>query len=346
MKRLKILGVMILALSLILIGLGATEAPAQEVFNWKVQTAWGTELLYYKIAQDFCDRVKAMSKGRLNLSLLPVGAISPPFASLDALSKGVFEAHLSAPVYWAGKIPVTSFLLQLPFGLTDYWQYEVWYYKLGGIEIAREAYAPHNAYFIGIFTASGSEEPLHMKKQYPIRTVEDFKGRKLRVAPGMQTDIMAKLGAATVHLPGTEVYTALERGVIDGAKVFGRTANWGFGIHEVTHWITLTGLQTVTCLEFVANRGAWDKLPADLKAILEAANREHSSESFARLHMADMEITGKWLKLGKEIVQFPESELAKLRRIAMPVWEQWAAKDALSKKAFESQKAYMQQLGL
>jgi TRAP-type mannitol/chloroaromatic compound transport system substrate-binding protein len=162
----------------------------------------------------------------------------------------------------------------------------------------------------------------------------------------MQTDIMAKLGAATVHLPGTDVYTALERGVIDGAKVFGRSANWGFGIHEVTHWITLTGMQPATCLEFVANKGAWDKLPADIKAILEAATREYSAESFASLHLADMEVTEKWLKLGNEIIQFPESEKAKLRQIAMPIWEKWAGKDALSKKAFDSQTAFMRQEGL
>jgi TRAP-type mannitol/chloroaromatic compound transport system substrate-binding protein len=326
----------------------AKAAAAPGAVQWNVEcTGWGTGALYYKLAQEMSDSVSAMSNGRLILKLHPTGALVADNAAFDACSSGSFEAFFSSPIYWTGKEPVNTFLMSVPFTFTDFWQTQVWYWQKGGIDIARESYGKYNLYFVGIFTPDGgTEEPVYMKEGSPIRTVEDFKGKKIRYPQGIQADIMGKLGVSVVNLTGPEIYSALQTGVIDGAKVFGTTGTWDLGVHEVSKWVELTGIQAATALEFVANKDAWSKLSPDLQAILQVAIRQHEERTYERIHLAEIDVKNKLTARGNTFIQLPPSEIAKIRQVALPVEDTWAAKDALSQKAFNSIKDYMKQLGL
>ncbi len=126
----------------------------------------------------------------------------------NAVKGGVLDAMHCFSNYWSGQMPVSAFLSSYPLGLDRPDQWETWYYELGGLQIARKAYREHNMFFVG--PIQHDLNLIHSK--VPIRSFEDFKGKKIRYPGGMISEIFAHAGVSTVILPGGEVYQALDTG--------------------------------------------------------------------------------------------------------------------------------------
>jgi TRAP-type mannitol/chloroaromatic compound transport system substrate-binding protein len=239
-------------------------------------------------------------------------------------------------------MPEVAFTSSLPCGFTDTWQFETWFWQLGGVQMLRESYAKLGCYYIAP-TIYG-EEPIHSK--VPIRSLQDLKGKKGRFV-GLAGPVLQKLGASVTPLPTAEVYSALEKGVVDFADRGGLAANYDAGLYEVAKYIILPGFHqptTATC--YVANMGAWQKLPKDIQAIVETASREASAELF-QLHLVKgQEALEKFKAKGCEVIYLPEADIKQARLVAMEVWEEYAAKSDAARKILDSQKAWMKMLGL
>jgi len=295
----------------------AYAADKQKVFKWRMQDIWGTETVYHKANQKLVDRIRQMSDGRLDITMFPRGAMATPRNTFDAMSRGVFQGHISAPAYWAGKIPACTILMSVPAGIDNVDDFNVWFWERGGVEIAREAYAPYGLYFVGPGIIEQNYQ--FLKKNHPVRTIADYKA---------------------------EVYTAVETGVLEGVAGYTVVGWHDFGIHEITKWIIQPGfLQPATNLDVVVNMKAWKKLPADLQAIFECAVREWGQYWYAGDHLENAKALKKMLDYGLEILTLPDADLVKIREIALPIVDKWAAKDPLAAKAWESQKEYLRFLG-
>lgn len=315
---------------------------ADDVIKWRMQVLWDSGTLPFKIEEQFAARVKELTGGRLEIKIFPPGSLVPTAEMLDALQAGLIDMMKQYEGYYIGKMPEVAFTSSLPCGFSDTWQFETWFWQLGGVDILREAYAKQGCYYIAP-TIYG-QEPIHSK--FPIRSLADLEGKKGRFV-GLAGPVMQKLGASVTPLPTAEVYSALEKGVIDFADRGGLAANYDAGLYEVADYIILPGFHqptTATC--YVANMGAWKKLPADIQAIVETAAREASAELF-QLHLVKgQEALGKFKEKGCEVIYLPEDEVKKARQTAITVWEEYAAKNDTARKVYESQKAWMQQLGL
>jgi len=335
------LGLVILVLGLGLLAPAGVRA-ADEGVKWKMQVLWDPATLPYKIGQRFVERVKELTNGRLEIKLHAPGSLVPTNEMLDAVQGGMLEMMWQYEGYYVGKMPEVAFTSSLPLGFTDTWQFETWFWQLGGVDILRKDYEKLGCYYIAP-TIYG-QEPIHSK--VPIATVEDLKGKKGRFV-GVAGPVMQKLGAAVTPLPTAEVYSALEKGVVDFADRGGLAANYDAGLYEVAKYIILPGFHqptTATC--FVANLAAWKKLPPDVQAILETAGREASAELF-QLHLVKgMEALVKFKEKGCEVIVLPDSEINKIRPAAMEVWQEYAAKNETAKEVFESQTKWMKLLGL
>jgi TRAP-type mannitol/chloroaromatic compound transport system substrate-binding protein len=241
--------------------------------------------------------------------------------------------------YFAGKIPVASFLTSIPFGMDRPDQWETWFYEYGGIEFAREAYAGFNMMWVG--NLQHDDNLIHSK--IPIRSFEEFKGKKIRFGGGLIADLFKEAGVSTILLPGGEVYPALEKGVIDAADFVGAAINYNLGYGEIAKYIIM-GPPTTPCIHqpvdmmsFVVNMKSWQKLPKHLQLLLTAAVREHSWTQYTAIQKADNEAYDKFKKQGVEIVRLKESDVAKFKKYAPSVWVRWAKKHPLALKAFKSQ---------
>jgi TRAP-type mannitol/chloroaromatic compound transport system substrate-binding protein len=314
----------------------ASAAP----INIKMQTAWDAGTIGFVEFQKFGKLVGEMSEGKLTVETFPAGAIVGTFEMFDAVKAGVFDAYHSFDVYWVGKVPACTFLSSYPFSLDRPDQWETWYRELGGMEIAREAYGKHNMMYIG--PIQHDDNLIHSK--IPIRSFEDFKGKKIRYPGGIIADIYRAAGVSTVLLPGGEVYPALEKGVIDASDYVGAAVNYNLGYGEIAKYIVM-GPPSTPCLHqpvdlmsVEINMNSWKKIPKHLQLLLEAAVGMHSYMQYAAIQKADLQAFDDFQKKqGVTIIRLKDSDIEKFKKFAPELWVKWAKKDPLAMKAFKSQ---------
>jgi len=181
----------------------------------------------------------------------------------------------------------------------------------------------------------------------PIRSFEDFKGKKIRYPGGMIADIYKAAGVSTVLLPGGEVYPALEKGVIDASDYVGAAVNYNLGYGEICKYIVM-GPPSTPCLHqpvdlmsVSININSWKKIPPHLQQLFEAAVKKHSWDHYTAIQRADLEAYEKFKAQGVEIIRLKESDIEKFKRFAPKLWVDYAKRNPLAMKAFKSQWEYM-----
>jgi len=322
--------------------LGAPYVHAQPTITWRMQALWDPGTMPQKFEERFVARVAELTGGRFKLNLFAAGQIVGAAQAFDAVRGGAFELMKTYDAYEAGKIPVFAFTGSVPFGFPESDQFEAWFYERGGIDIARQAYAQAGLHYIA--PSIYGHEPIHSK--VAIRKMADFAGKKGRFV-GLASAVMAAYGVAVTPLPTGEVYSALDKGVIDIADRGDLTANFEAGLAEVAKFVILPGFhQPTSATSYVANRAAWDKLPADFKAALAVAAREVSGALRQHLVVSDVAAIAKYRAKGVEIIQLAESDVLAARPKALTVWRTATKGDALATKALDSQITLLKELGL
>ena len=324
----------------------AQQGPAvvtdRTAIKWKMQTAWQPGTVGAEAFQRFVQMVGSMSEGRFQIEPFLEGAIVGTFEMFDAVKNGVFPAMHVFPLYWAGKLPVAVFMSSFPLGPDQETQWE-WFFGPGGAtEVVREAYGAQGLFWVGPI----QHGPNLIHAKMPLRTFEDFKGKKIRYPGGIVADVFAAAGVSTVLLPGGEIYPALEKGVIDAADYVGAAINWNLGFAEVTKYIILPSLhQPVDLMDVTVNMKAWEALPKELQEIMVAAVKWHSWDQWSHVHQADLEAYKKFRDKGTEIITLPPAEVDKFRKVAVPLWYKWAKKDEHATKAFKIWLNYLLETG-
>lgn len=332
-------------------GLGVAAAvAASKAFNpltivraqphrWRMQDAWDAGTTGHRLVQQFADRVRELTDGELDIRALPAGAVVGTFDKFDAVKSGVLDAMTSFTLYWAGHEPVSAFLSSYTLGLNRPDQWDTWFYGMGGIDIARRMYAKHNMFFVG--TVQHDLNLIHSR--VPIRSYDDFRGKRMRFPGGMIAETFRRAGASTILLPGGEVYPAMERGVIDATDFTGPAVNYDLGYHEVAKYIIM-GPPEYPCLhqpvdlrEVTVNMRRWNALPKRLQDLLEVAVHEHSREHYAGIQQANLEAWPKYFEAGCELIRLSLEDVLRFRQDAIPMWFEWANKDALCQEAFYGQ---------
>ncbi|MCH8883464.1 MAG: TRAP transporter substrate-binding protein DctP [SAR324 cluster bacterium] len=188
--------------------------------------------------------------------------------------------------------------------------------------------------------------PNLIHSKVPLRTFEDFAGKKIRYPGGIVAEVFSAAGVSTVLLPGGEIYPALEKGVIDAADYVGAAINWNLGFAEVTKYIVLPSLhQPVDLMDVTVNMKSWNALPNELQEMLIAAVKWHSWDQWSAIHEADRLHYRKFAEAGTEIITLPPAEIDKFRKVAIPLWYKWAKKDAIATRAFKIWLNYMLDTG-
>ena len=316
---------------------------AQAPVKWRVQTAWPPKTAGSTPFQRYCANVKLLSEGKLEFQPFPAEGIVGTFEMFDAVKDGRLDAMHCFSNYWFSKLPATAFFSSYPLGLDRPDQWETWFYGLGGLELARKAYQGHNMFYVG--PIQHDLNLIHSK--IPIRSFEDFKGKKIRFPGGMIAEIFSYAGVSTVILPGGEVFGALNTGVLDASDYTGPAVNYDLGFAAVTKYIIM-GPATTPCLhqpvdlmDLTVNLGKWNALPKHLQEVVVAATRQHSSDQYAYIQKANIAAWDKYKKDGVQIIRLSEADIQKFRRYAIPMWFKWAKSDPLAREAFTSQLAYM-----
>ncbi len=312
-------------------------------FNWTFQTSSQAGDNFFPMKQAWAKRVGIMSGGRIEIKIVPVGTVVQYNETLEAVGSGILQGHITDPSYFSGKNPAFGMLGNLvgawssPDQLFKFIEYG------GGKALFNKLMNPYGLHFIGA-TTTGLEAFVSKK---PLNGVNDLKGLKMRAPEGMVQEVFAKAGASPVNLPGSEVYTSLEKGVIDAADYTVFSTNHKLGLHKFAKYPLYPGFHSMPVLDVSVNKAEWDKLPADLKLILEVSVRDFAYDMTSRL---EAENAAAIIEAQKDpsikIINWNNEERAKFRAIAQSEWKNWAARNDLTKEVFETVTSYMKKSGM
>ncbi|MBN1225436.1 MAG: TRAP transporter substrate-binding protein DctP [Deltaproteobacteria bacterium] len=304
---------------------------------------WAKGTDYYKVGgPEFAALVKKMSDGKFIITPFGPGEISGALDYGDGLSKGTFEMALWHDGYWAGRDMGVGYFGYMPFAQMDFSDFNYWFWEGGGVELAREYYDPLNIYYLS--TSGYSDlEPVFSKK--PIRSVEDFKGIKMR-SSGIALSFFKNMGASPVALGGDATYEALSRGVIDAVEHTPAAMMMDMGVHEVTEYVIEPMYhQPYTNTAYYVYAPAWKKLPENFKAILTAASFQICEIFRTKSLKAEFEVKQKLKEKGMKFIWLPKEETDKMTKIAESLWKEHAKASPYAHKVIKSQTDFLKKLG-
>ncbi len=309
------------------------QVPAEK-FRWKMVTSWPPNFPVFQEGSDrFAEHVKVMSNGRLVIKTYAGGELIPALQVFDAVSQGTVEMGHSGAYYWAGKIPAAQFFTSVPFGMNAQGM-NAWLYSGGGIELWRETYAKHNLVPFPLGNTGVQMGGWFNKK---IDTVDDLQGLKMRI-PGLGGKVLAEAGGNAVLMAGGELYTALDRGAIDATEWVGPFHDKRLGLHKAAKYYYYPGWhEPGSTLELTVNKGAWDKLPADLQRIVEVAAQATDHWMLTQFEALNADALGE-IKAMKsvEMLPFPIEVTNKLKTLSQKSLKEQAAADPQFAKVYEA----------
>lgn len=316
-------------------------AKAQTV-TWKIQTSWpgGIGLEIFK---DWCNSIVEKTGGEL--AFQPFGAqdVVGDFQLFDAVKNGVLDAMNPFTIYWAGRMPASVFLTSYPMGMRNPHEWDVFFYSLGGLEITRELFATQGMHYVGPIQHGANI--IHSK--VPIRSIEDFRGRKMRVPGGMVAELFQAAGAKTTLLPGGEIFPALDKGTIDVADYTGPAINYALGFHQVTKYISMgppgfmSIYQPVDLMDLTVGMDKWEALSPEMKQFVEMEVHVYSDMHHAKIQKADLEAWKKFDEAGTIVTRLSQEDVEAFTKLAVPLWYNWANKDKSAARIFQIQLDYM-----
>jgi TRAP-type mannitol/chloroaromatic compound transport system substrate-binding protein len=324
----------------------AVNAPAvlaQKTYKWKMVTTWPPKLPVLQEGADrIAKRIKEMSGGRLQIQVFAGGELVPPLETFQAVSDGTVECGTGAAYYWAGKEPACQWFAAVPFGMNAQGM-AAWFYSGDGLKLWEETYAPFN-----IIPRPGGNTGVQMGGWFnkKIETIDDYKGLKMRI-PGLGGKVVAKAGGTVILTPGGEIFTSLERGVIDATEWVGPYHDLRMGFYQAAKYYYYPGWhEPGTALEFIFNKKAYESLPKDLQHIVDAACAENDIWALAEFDANNGAALETLInKHNVKVFKFPDKVLDALRPLAREVVEEQAAKTAMAKKVNESFKKFQKVVG-
>jgi len=317
------------------------ESPSsnqQQVFQWKMISVWGKGSALFENDQYFVDLLRKLSNGRLDIKLHGVGELAPANQVLDMVSKGTVQLGSEWAGYWTGLNTAFDPLGTQPIGFSN-WDYLLWLEEAGGRELFNEMYGRYNGVYFP-FAISGMESGI--RSNVPIKSLEDVKGKKIRMAGLVPSQLVQELGATPVTLAATELYESLQRGVVDAVEFSSPAVDEDGKIHEVAkYWLTPGFHQTSSIYGVMINKDAWASLPDDLKAVFEEASRSALLSLTAQFTYQDALAADRLVKNGVEVTTLSDSDMQKLYDLKEKIVNKLAEENPDFAKVLKSQQDYL-----
>ena len=284
-------------------------------------------------AQRFADSVTAASGGRITVKLYAAGELVPPFESFDAVSQGTADMYHAAEYYWQGKHKAFNFFTAVPFGLTAN-EMDAWINHAGGQELWDELSAQFN---LKAFPCGNTGVQMGGWFNKEINSVEDLKGLKMRM-PGLGGEVLRRLGATAVTLPGGEIFPSLQSGAIDATEWVGPWNDLAFGFYKVTKYYYHPGFhEPGSTLAVGINKDVWDSFSPEDQQLIRACALAENNLSWAEFNAKNADSLDTLLtRHGVQLREFSDDVYAAFGKASQEVLEETAQVDDLSKRVYDS----------
>lgn len=312
----------------------ASTSVATKTWQWKMVTTWPKNFPGLGTGAEFlAEQINVMSNGRMHVKVYGAGELVPAFEIFDAVANGSAQMGHGSAYYWKGKYPALQFFSTTPFGMTAI-EMNSWLYHGGGMELWQEAYAK-----FGLVPTASGNTGVQMAGWFnkEINSLEDLKGLKMRI-PGLAGEVLRRAGGTPVNLPGGELFTSLQSGIIDATEWVGPYNDLAFGFHKIAKYYYYPGWhEPGTTLECFINKNAFAELPEDLQSIVlnacRVANQDMLAEYIARNNDA---LDTLVYEHNVELRELPPQVIKKLAELSKEVTAELGHADELTRKIFDS----------
>lgn len=315
----------------------ASPAIARGKRTLKMVTTWPKNFPGLGTApENVAKRVAAMTDGELTIKVFAAGELVGAFDSFDAVSTGTADMYNGAEYYWQGKSPAFNFFTAVPFGMTAQ-EINAWTYFGGGQELWDELSAKFN---VKAFHSANTGVQMGGWFNREINTLEDFKGLKIRM-PGLGGEVMRRLGAAAVALPGTEIFPSMKSGAIDATEWVGPWNDQAFGFYQVAKYYYCPGIhEPGAALSTGVNLDVWNELTQAQREIIINACVAENDYTLAEYNYKNATALANLVKKHDvQIRSFSPDVMRGLKQASQDVLEDIVARDPFTKRVYESYKA-------
>jgi TRAP-type mannitol/chloroaromatic compound transport system substrate-binding protein len=305
--------------------------------RWRLTSSFPRNLdVLFGTAESIARRVGQITDGKFRITAFPGGEIAPPLAALDAVQSGSVECAHTAPYYYVGKEPGFAFFTAVPFGLNNR-MYNAWFKYGGGRELNAELMGEYNAVS---FPAGDTGAQMGGWFRNEVRDLAALNGLKFRVA-GFAGQVFQRLGAAPTQVAAADIYPSLERGTLDAVEFVGPHDDEKLGFVRVARFYYAPGFwEPGARLHFMANKAAFDALPAAYKHAIEVACAEADSEMLARYDHLNPQALRRLVAAGAQLRFWPREIMQAAWRVTHEVYEETSGRNARFKKIWESYQPY------
>ena len=304
----------------------------------KLATSWPAHFpIMGSGVEKFAKRVKDISGAMLEIKLYPKNVLLPALAVFDAASSGQIDAFHSGPYYWKGKNSAFSLYSGTPFGFTAQ-EVNSWMIYGGGLKLWREQYAKYNLY---PFLGGNTNIQMGGWFRKPINSLADMHGLKMRI-PGLGGEVFAKMGVNPILLPAGEIYTSLERGVIDATEWVGPALDIKMGFYKVAPYYYSGWHEPGSVLELTFNKHSWEKLSDEHKAMIEVCANEMNSNMSYEFHAQNIQALQKLKSLDVKLSRFPDDVTEAGKKALKEVIAELSSQNSDFAKVYDSIDKYLQ----
>ena len=327
----------------IAVALALTSGASAQEYSFRFQSSDPAGNPNFEYQKGWTDLVAEKSGGKVKIELLPVGSVVEYNETLEAVGAGILDGQICDTSYWAGRDPAFGLIANPVGAWSDPEQMVDFVENGGGKELMGELLEPYGLHFIGVSTP-GLEA---FVSRVPLEGVDDLNGVKVRAPEGLIGNVFAAAGAAPVNLPASEVYTSLDKGVVDAADYSVFSVNQAQGLNEIAPNPVYPGFHSLPLVEVSMNKAKWDALPDDVKTLLEETVKEFQQTQINGLKERDAEALAE-AEANPEITvhNWSDEDRAKFRSIAQGEWQKVAANSEMAQKVYDTLSAYLTEKGL
>ncbi len=315
---------------------GTVAAPAivQAKTEMVIVSTWPRDFPGLGIsAQRLAKRIPELTEGRINVTYFASGEKVGAFDSFDEVASGKSQAYIAADYYWKGKHPGWAYFTSVPFGLT-YTEIDAWI-KYGGGQALWDELA--DSFGLKCWNCGNTGVQMGGWFNKEMESAEDFKGLKMRI-PGLGGDVLAKLGASPVALPGAQIYENLVSGAVDATEWVGPYNDYFMKFYEAAKYYYWPGMhEPGSMLSFGVNKSFWSTLSETDRAIIEAACNEENARQMAETNANNGTFLTKLIKEhGVQLRQFNDEIYDSFGKAAKEVFEETRQHSKLAGKIHDS----------
>jgi TRAP-type mannitol/chloroaromatic compound transport system substrate-binding protein len=315
----------------------APAAHAQATLRWRLTSSFPKSLdTLFGVNDVFAKMVRDMSGGKFVITTHPPGELVPAFGTIDAVKDGTVEMANTAPYYYFGKDETFALACAVPFGMNAR-QLSAWYYEGNGLKLMREFYRTYNIVNFPMGN-TGAQMGGWFRKE--IKSLAEFKGTKFRIG-GFGGKVAERIGAVPQNIPGGEIYQALEKGTIDAAEWVGPYDDQKLGFFKVAPFYAYPGWWEGSAqLELHVNAKAFDTLPNEYKAMIEAACSYCHMDMQGKYDGKNAQSLKQLVGAGAKLFPFPKDLMDAAFKEATAFYSELSAKNANWKKVYDDYAAF------